>query len=95
MGDSRGVYRVFVGKSESKRQVGRPRRKWEGNIRMGLQEKRCGCIDWIDLAQDRDRCQALVKEVMNIHIPKNAGKFLTSCKPVNFSRRNLLCGVSK
>ena len=55
MGERRGVYSVLVSKTEGKSRIGRPRRKWEGNIRMGLQEKRCGCIDWIDLAQDRDR----------------------------------------
>jgi hypothetical protein len=55
----------------------------------------CGGIDWIELATDRDRWQALVNVVMNLQVPQNAGNFLTSCKPVNFSRRTLLHGVSK
>jgi hypothetical protein len=49
------VYRVLVGKPEGKRPLGRPRRKWEGNIRMDLQKVGCGCVDWIGLAQDRDK----------------------------------------
>jgi hypothetical protein len=54
-GESRGVYRVFVVKPEGKRPLGRPRRRWEDNITMDLQEVGSGCIDYIDLAQDRDR----------------------------------------
>ena len=54
MGGSRGVYRVLVGKSEGKRPLGRPRRRWEDNIKMDLQEMECGDMDWIELAQDRD-----------------------------------------
>jgi hypothetical protein len=50
-------------------------------------------MDWIDLAQGRDRWWALVKAVMNLQVPQNAGKFLTSCKPVSLSRRTLLHGV--
>jgi len=63
--ERRGVYSVFVGKPEGKRQVGRPRHRWEDNIKMDLQEMGCGGIDWIELAQDRDRWQALVYAVMN------------------------------
>jgi hypothetical protein len=55
MGEGRGVYRVLVGKSEGKRPLGRPRRRWEDNIKMNLQEVECGSVDWIGLAQDRDR----------------------------------------
>jgi hypothetical protein len=55
MGEERGVYRVWVGKPEGKRPLGRPRHRWEGNIKMDLQEMGCGGMDWIDLAQDRDR----------------------------------------
>jgi len=55
MGERRGVYRVLVGKHEGKRPLGRPRRKWEDNIKMDLQEVGCGGMDWIELAQDRDR----------------------------------------
>jgi hypothetical protein len=69
MGERSGVYRVIVGKSEGKRPLGRPRRRWEDNIRMDLQEVGCGGMDWIDLAQDRDRWRALVNGVMNLWVP--------------------------
>jgi hypothetical protein len=68
MGEERGVYRVLVGKSKGKRQLGRPRRRWEDNIRMGLQEVGCGGMDWIGLAQDRDRWRAVVNAVMNLRV---------------------------
>jgi hypothetical protein len=55
MGERRGVYRVLVGKPERKRQLGRPRRRWEDNMKRNLQEVRCRGMDWIDLDQDRDR----------------------------------------
>jgi len=55
MGERRGVYRVLVGKPEGKRSLGRPRRRWEDNIKMDLQEVRCGVMEWIEVAQDRDR----------------------------------------
>jgi len=55
MGERRGAYRVFVGKPEGKRPLGRPRHRWEDNIKMNLQEVGCGGMDWIELAQDRDR----------------------------------------
>jgi hypothetical protein len=61
-----------------KRQLGRPRRRWEDNIKMDLYVVGCGGIDWIELAQDRDRWRALVNEVMNLRILQNAGDFLTS-----------------
>jgi hypothetical protein len=91
----RGVYRVLVRKPEEKRPLGRPRRRWEDNIRMDLQEVGCGCIDWIGLAQDRDRWWVIVNAVMNLRVPQNAGNFLNSYKPVSFSRRTLLHGESK
>ena len=89
------MYRVLVGKPEGKRPLGRPRRRWVDNIRMDLQEVGCGYVDWIGLAQDRDRWRTLVSAVMNLGVPWNAGNFLTSCKPVSFSRRTLHNGVSK
>ena len=69
MGEMRGVYRVLVGKPEGKRPLGRPRRRWEDNIKMDLQELGCGGMDWIELSQDRDRWRAIVKAVMNLRVP--------------------------
>ena len=94
MGEERGVYMVFLGKPEGKRPLGRPRRRW-ADIRMNLQEVGCGYMDWIGLAEDRDRWRTLVSAVMNLGVSRNAGNFLTSCKPVSFSRRTLHHGVSK
>jgi len=95
MGEERGVYRVLVGKPEGRRPLGRPRRRWVNNIRMDLQEVGCGYMDWIGLAQDRDRWRTLVSAVMNLRVPRNSENFLTSCKRVSFSRRTLHHGVSK
>jgi hypothetical protein len=81
MRDSRGVYRVVVGKPEVKRPRGRPRHRWEDNIKMDLQEEGCEGMDWIELSQYRDRWLGLVNVVMNLR--------------VSFSRRILLHGVSK
>ena len=69
MGKEWGVYRVLVGKSEGKRPLGRPRRRWVDNIRMDLQEVGCGYMDWIGLAQNRDRWQTLVSAVINLRVP--------------------------
>ena len=93
--EERGVCRVLVGKPEGKRPLGRPRRRWVDNIRMDLQEAGCGYVDWIGLAQNSDRWRTLVSAVMNLRVPGNAGNFLTSCKPVSFSRRTLHQGVCK
>jgi hypothetical protein len=91
-GVGRGVYRVLIGKPEGKTLLGRPRRRWEDNVKIDLQE--VGCGEWIGLAQDRDRWLALVNAAMNHPVPLNAGNFLTGCKPVSSSRRTVLCGVS-
>jgi hypothetical protein len=77
-GERRGVYRVLVGKPERKRPLGRPRRTWEDNIKMDLQEFGCGGVDWIELAQDRDGWRELVNALMNLRVPQNAGNFVTS-----------------
>jgi len=69
VGEKRGVYRVSVGKPEGKRPFGRPRRRWQNSIKMDLQEVGFGGMDWIELAQDRDRWPALVNAVMNLRIP--------------------------
>ena len=69
MGEGRGVYRVLVGKHERKRSLGRPRRRWEDNNRMDLQEVGLGYENWIGLAQDRDRWRALVSAVRNLRVP--------------------------
>ena len=64
-----GVYRVLVGKTEGRRSLGRPRRRWADNIRTDLQEVGCGYVDWNGLAQDRDRWRTLVSAVMNLRVP--------------------------
>ena len=63
------MYRVLVGKHEGRRSVGRPRRRWEDNIRLYLREVGCGCVGWMELAQDRGRWRALVNAVMNLRVP--------------------------
>ena len=69
MEERRGIYRSLVGKPEGKRTFGRTRRRWEDNIKMDLQEMVLGVMDWIELAQDRDRWRALVNAVMNLRVP--------------------------
>ena len=69
IGEGRGVYMVLVGTPEGKRPFGRPRRRWEDNIKMDLEEVGCGGMDWIKLAQDRDRWRVLVNAVMNLQVP--------------------------
>jgi hypothetical protein len=69
MGEGRGVYWVLVGKPEGKKPLGRPRRRWEDDIRMDLQEVGCGGMDWIKVAQDRERWRALVNAVMSLRVP--------------------------
>ena len=69
MGERTGVYRILVGKPEGKRPLWRLRRRWEDNIKMELHEVGCGGMDWIELAQDRDRWRALLNAVMNLRVP--------------------------
>ena len=69
MEEGRVVHRVLVRKPDGKRPLGRPRRRWQGNIKMDLQEMGGGCGDWMELAQDRDRWRALVSTVMNLRVP--------------------------
>ena len=69
MGERRGLYRVLVAKPERKRQLGRPRHKWEDNIKIDFQEVGWVGVDWIDVAEDKDRCRAVVIAVMNLRVP--------------------------
>ena len=69
MEERRGVYKVLVGKPEGKRPLGRSRLRWDDNIKMNLQEVGCGGMDWIEVAQDRDRWRCLVNAVINLRIP--------------------------
>ena len=69
MREKRGVYRVLVEKPEGNRPLGRLRRRWEDNIKMDIQEVECGSMDWIEVAQDRDRWRALMNATMNLRVP--------------------------
>jgi hypothetical protein len=68
-GERKGIYRVLVGKSEEKRQPGRPRRRWEDNIKIDIQEVECGIMDWIELAQDNNGWRALANAIMSFRVP--------------------------
>jgi len=69
MVEKRGVYRVSVGKPEGKKPLGRPRHRWDDNIKVDIQEVGCGGLDWIDVAQVRDRWRARVNAVINLRVP--------------------------
>jgi hypothetical protein len=69
MGEGRGVYKILVGRLEERRPLGRPRHRREDNIKMDLWEVECGCVDWMELAQDRNNWRALVSAVMNLRVP--------------------------
>jgi hypothetical protein len=77
MGERRSVYRVLVRKPEEKRPLGKPSCRWEDNIKMDFQEVGCGGMDWIEMAQDRNRWRALVNVVMNFRVPY-CGEFVAS-----------------
>jgi hypothetical protein len=81
------AYRMLAGKPEGKRLLGRPRRRWVDNIKVDLKKIGLVSMDWFDLAQDRYQWKALVNKVMNLRVPQNAGKFLSSCITDGFSRR--------
>jgi hypothetical protein len=68
-GEGRGVYRVLVGKPEESILLGKPKRRWEDNIKIDFQEVGCGGMDWTELAQDRDRWRALVTAIINLRVP--------------------------
>jgi hypothetical protein len=68
MGEKGGAYRILMGRPEGRRPLGRPRRRWKKNIKIDLQDLGWG-MDWIELAQDRDRWRAVVNEVMNLRVP--------------------------
>jgi hypothetical protein len=72
------IVRLCLEKAEGKRPPGRPRHRWEDSIKIDLQEVGCGGVDWIELAQGRDRWRAFVNAVMNLCVPYNAGNFMTS-----------------
>jgi hypothetical protein len=92
-GEGIGVYRFLVGKPEGRRPLGRPRRRWEDNIKMDLQEIGHRGKNWIEVTQERDKCRVRANAAMNFWVPSNAGNFLTSFKPDSFSRSTLLHGV--
>jgi hypothetical protein len=73
-GENRNAYRLLVGKPKGKRPLGRPRRRWMDNIRVDLGEVGWSDVDWIGLGQDRNRWRALVNSVLNLRVPRNAGK---------------------
>jgi hypothetical protein len=92
-GANRNAYRILVGKPEGKRPLGRPRRRLMDNIKIDVRETGWSRIDWIDVAQDRDRWRAVVYTVTNLRVPQNVGKCLGSCTTGGFSRRAQLRGV--
>jgi hypothetical protein len=77
MKERRGVYMALVGKTKGQRLLGRHKHRWEDNIKMDLREVLCGGVDWIELAQYRERWRARVNAVMNIQVPLNARNLLT------------------
>jgi hypothetical protein len=94
MGEKRTAYRLLVGKPEGKRPIGRPRRRWVDNIRMDLGEVGWGDVDWIGLAQDRNKWRAVVDLVLNIQVPRNAGKLSSGLKSSGLSSSAQLHRVS-
>jgi hypothetical protein len=89
-GEKRNAYRILVGKPEGREPLGRPKRRWVDNIKMALRDIEWNLMDWFNLAQDRDQWKALMNTIMNLRVPSNAGKFLSSCTIGGFSRRTQL-----
>jgi hypothetical protein len=94
MGEMRNAYKILVGKPEGKRPLGRPRQRWEHNIRIDLRETGWKVVDWVHLLQDRAQWRTPVNTEMNFRVPLKAGNFLTSWVTVSFSRRTLLHGIT-
>jgi hypothetical protein len=94
MGEKRNAYRLLVGKPEGRRPLGRPGRRWVDNIRMDLGEMGWGDVDWIGLAQDRDRWRALVNSALNRRVTRNAGKLSSVQTTRDLSGSAQLHGVS-
>jgi hypothetical protein len=94
MGEKKNAYRSLVGKSEGRRPLGRPRRRCLNNIRMDLVEVGWGDVDWIGLAQDRDRWRALVNSVLNLQVPEIAGKLSSVQRTRDLSSSAQVHGVS-
>jgi len=88
MGEVRGVHKVLVEKPEGKRPMARPRRRWEDNIKMDLQEGGGGCGDWMELVQDRDRWRALMNTVLNLRVPKMRGISWLAAEPVRILKKD-------
>ena len=78
MGERRDARRILVGRPEGRRPLGIPRRRWEDNIKMGFQEIGWMGLHWINLAQDKDGCRAVVNAVMNLRVPQNSVNLLSS-----------------
>jgi hypothetical protein len=94
MGAKRNAYRILVGKPEGKRPLERPKRRWVDNIKIHPREIGWRGMDWIDLAQNKDQWRALVNTVINLRVPQNIEKLLSSCITGGFSRSAQLHEVS-
>jgi hypothetical protein len=85
MGEKRNAFRLLVGKPERNRPLGRPRSGWMDNIRMDLGEVGWGDVSWISLAKDRNKWRAVVNSVLNLRVPRNAGKLSSGLTSVGLS----------